>query len=46
VFDPVAVAIAAAAGEDDGGEQKYLAGFNIANVEDFGFYKRPRGDDC
>jgi hypothetical protein len=33
------------ASEDDGGEQKYLAAFNIANDRDFGFYKRPRGDD-
>jgi hypothetical protein len=32
------------ASEDDGGEQKYLTGFNIANVKDFGIYRRPRGD--
>ena len=30
---------------DPDGEQTYLTGFNIANSRDFGFYKRPRGDE-
>jgi hypothetical protein len=31
--------------DSDDGELTYLRGFNITNSRDFGFYKRPRGDD-